>query len=106
MSWANEICSADAEERAIVLGLMNAAAYAIQAWLPLFTYPQVDSPRFLGGFVYSTLAFVAEFFITGLVAWLQVRERRQKERMDEVDACGDGELLIDESTHLLPARSI
>lgn len=32
MSWANEICSGDAEERALVLGIMNAAGYAFNAW--------------------------------------------------------------------------
>lgn len=30
----SEICGADAEERSIVLGLMNAIGYAFNAWLP------------------------------------------------------------------------
>jgi len=85
MSWANEICSGDAEERAIVLGLMNAAGYAVNAWLPLLTYPQVESPRFLKGFVFSTVAFVAQFGITGVVAWMQRRETRQKEKAGAAD---------------------
>lgn len=33
MSWANEICGGDAEERALVLGIMNACGYAFNAWL-------------------------------------------------------------------------
>jgi ACS family pantothenate transporter-like MFS transporter len=33
MSWANEICSGDAEERALVLGIMNASGYAVHTWL-------------------------------------------------------------------------
>jgi ACS family pantothenate transporter-like MFS transporter len=37
MSWANEICGADAEERALVLGIMNASGYAFDAWVPLLT---------------------------------------------------------------------
>lgn len=32
MSWANEICGGDAEERALVLGIMNASGYAFNAW--------------------------------------------------------------------------
>ncbi|KAK5135536.1 hypothetical protein LTR08_005171 [Meristemomyces frigidus] len=74
MSWANEICGADAEERTIVLGLMNALGYAFNAWLPYLTYPQVDSPKFTKGFTYSSVAFVAQFAITGLVWWMQRRE--------------------------------
>ncbi|PPJ52275.1 hypothetical protein CBER1_10276 [Cercospora berteroae] len=54
MSWANEICGADAEERSIVLGLMNSFGYAFNAWLPLLTYPQVDAPVFRKGFIWST----------------------------------------------------
>jgi len=88
MSWANEICSGDAEERAIVLGLMNAAGYAFNAWLPLLTYPQVDSPRFKKGFIYSTVIFIAQFGITGLVAWLQRREIRKKKEV--VESVGEG----------------
>lgn len=78
MSWANEICGADAEERAIVLGVMNASGYAFNAWLPLLTYPVKQAPKFRKGFVYSTCAFVAQFGITGLVAWLHRWEKRKR----------------------------
>lgn len=76
----SEICGADAEERSIVLGLMNAMGYAFNAWLPYLTYPTVDAPRFTKGFVFSTLAFVAQFAITGAVWWMQRRELRIKAR--------------------------
>lgn len=78
MSWANEICGADAEERAIVLGVMNASGYAFNAWLPLLTYPVKQAPKFRKGFVFSTCAFVAQFCITGLVAWLHRWEKRRR----------------------------
>ncbi|OQN97578.1 hypothetical protein B0A48_16442 [Cryoendolithus antarcticus] len=78
MSWANEICGGDAEERAIVLGLMNAMGYAFNAWLPYLTYPAVSAPRFTKGFIFSSCAFVAQFGITWLVWWLQRRETRKK----------------------------
>jgi MFS transporter, ACS family, pantothenate transporter len=83
MSWANEICGADAEERAIVLGVMNASGYAFNAWLPLLTYPAQQAPRFKKGFIYSTIAFVAQFGITGFVAFLHNRERRMKQMTEE-----------------------
>lgn len=77
---SSEICGADAEERSIVLGLMNAFGYAFNAWLPLLTYPTTDAPRFKKGFVFTSVAFVAQFAITWLVWWFQRRELRQKRR--------------------------
>lgn len=78
MSWANEICGADAEERAVVLGVMNASGYAMNTWLPLLTYPAVEAPRFKRGFTWSAGAFVVQGAVTWLVAWLQRREGRRK----------------------------
>lgn len=80
MSWANEICGADAEERAVVLGIMNAAGYAFNAWLPLLTYPVTDGPRFTKGFIYATCAFAAQAVITWTVWWLWRRETRRKDK--------------------------
>lgn len=82
MSWANEICGADAEERAVVLGIMNASGYAFNAWLPFLTYPTVDSPRFRKGFIFSIAAFVAQAVITWTVWWLARVENRTKQRFE------------------------
>lgn len=92
MSWANEICSHDAEERAMVLGIMNAMGYAFNAWLPVLTYPQDQAPRFERGFIYSTVIFAAQFGITGLVAWLQRREQRKNEKAAMIEAGAPGVL--------------
>ncbi|KAH8588374.1 major facilitator superfamily transporter [Bisporella sp. PMI_857] len=89
MSWANEICGRDAEERALVLGIMNASGYAIHAWLPLLTYPATDAPRFKKGFIYSSFAFLAQFAITAIVWFLQRRENRSIEK--EVAVASDSE---------------
>jgi ACS family pantothenate transporter-like MFS transporter len=70
MSWANEICSGDAEERAMVLGIMNAGGYAFNAWLPILTFPVKDAPRFRKGFIWSTCAYSAQIGMVGVVAWL------------------------------------
>ncbi|KAH7093490.1 major facilitator superfamily transporter [Paraphoma chrysanthemicola] len=78
MSWANEICGADAEERAIVIGIMNSMGYAFNAWVPLLTYPQTDSPRFRKGFIYSVCAFAAQGVITGTIAFMQKRDAKRK----------------------------
>ncbi len=78
MSWANEICGADAEERAVVLGVMNAAGYGVHTWLPVLTYPIEEGPRFKKGFAFSVAAFVAQFTVTGVVFWLWRREEVKK----------------------------
>ena len=79
ITCANEICGSDAEERAVVIGIMNSAGYAVNAWLPILTYPQTDSPRFKKGFTYSTIMYgVAQFGITGIVALLHRRDIRRK----------------------------
>lgn len=95
MSWANEICGSDAEERALVLGIMNASGYAFHAWLPLLTYPVKDAPRFKKGFTYSCFAYTAQLGITGLVAWSQRLE--SKRRLQEVDGSETGNLRYTES---------
>ncbi|KAF9875071.1 major facilitator superfamily transporter [Colletotrichum karsti] len=84
MSWANEICGSDAEERAIVIGIMNSLGYAFNAWVPLLTYPQVDAPKFRKGFIFSTCAFVGQAIITGTVAYLFKKEKNKtKTERDE-----------------------
>lgn len=74
----SEICSADAEERAIVLGIMNAFGYAVNAWLPYLVFPAVDAPRFHKGFIFSSIMFVAQAAITWAVWFMQRREKRKK----------------------------
>lgn len=81
MSWANEICGGDAEERAVVLGAMNALGYAFNAWVPFLTYPQVDAPRFRRGFVFTTCAAAAQGLITLLVAHMHARDQRRAARL-------------------------
>lgn len=77
MSWANEICSGDAEERAMVLGIMNAGGYAFNAWLPLLTYPAKDAPKFRKGFIWSTCAYSA---LIGMVVIVESLWRWEKRR--------------------------
>ncbi|KAK1994116.1 major facilitator superfamily transporter [Colletotrichum falcatum] len=78
MSWTNEICGADAEERAIVIGIMNSLGYAFNAWVPILTYPQVDAPTFKKGFIFSTAAFGAQAAITATVAYFYKRDKKRQ----------------------------
>ncbi|KAF2133775.1 major facilitator superfamily transporter [Dothidotthia symphoricarpi CBS 119687] len=88
ISWANEICGADAEERAIVIGIMNSMGYAFNAWVPILTYPQVDSPKFRKGFIFSICAFVAQLAITGAIAFMWKRDGKKKQKESEGDEEG------------------
>ncbi|KAI9046447.1 hypothetical protein LZ554_009196 [Drepanopeziza brunnea f. sp. 'monogermtubi'] len=85
MSWANEICGADAEERAIVLGVMNASGYAVNAWLPVLTYPVDEGPRFKKGFTFSVAAMVVQVTVMGGVWWLKRNEDGRKRRRGGVE---------------------
>ena len=52
-AWANEICSHDNEERALVVVLMNDLAYVLQAIVPNFVWKTVDYPKATKGLSYS-----------------------------------------------------
>jgi ACS family pantothenate transporter-like MFS transporter len=97
MSWTNEICGSDAEERAIVIGIMNSLGYAFNAWVPLLTYPQVDSPKFTKGFIFSTVSFVAQAIITAVVAFMYKRD--QKSKKNEITRDEEG-IVVGSSTSI------
>lgn len=78
MAWANEICSGDNEERAFVVASMNAVGSAIQAWLPLLIWKQVDAPRYHKGFMSMVFIAVALMASTMLTRFLQKKEDSKK----------------------------
>ncbi len=79
-AWANEICSDDNEERALVTAAMNKVACAVQAWLPLIIWQQVDAPRYPRGYI-TTVFFGVGLVIVALVTRsLQLRELADKAR--------------------------
>ncbi|OBT43997.1 hypothetical protein VE00_05695 [Pseudogymnoascus sp. WSF 3629] len=80
LTWTNEICGGDAEERAITLGVMNAMGYAFNAWMPILTYPQTDAPRFSKGWIWSCVAFTLQFLLTYVVVWFVNRDTKKKEK--------------------------
>ncbi|MCJ1458162.1 hypothetical protein MMC28_008533 [Mycoblastus sanguinarius] len=66
VAWAHEICTADNEERAIVIASMNQTAYVLQAWLPLLVWQQIDAPQYRKGFI--TVTFLsAALIVTGYI---------------------------------------
>ncbi|KAI4602941.1 hypothetical protein KJ359_008162 [Pestalotiopsis sp. 9143b] len=94
MSWANEICGADAEERAVVIGVMNSLGYAFNAWVPLLTYPQVDAPAFRRGFAYTTAMFGAQGLVTAAVAVMHRRDQRRTSQVGKGVGGDEEDVLI------------
>ncbi|KAL1997135.1 hypothetical protein VTN49DRAFT_8000 [Thermomyces lanuginosus] len=74
MTWANEICSADSEERAIAIAAMNEFAYIVQIWLPLLVWQQVDAPRYFKGYITVSCMSAAMLVICLIVRVLHERE--------------------------------
>jgi len=74
-AWANEICSRDNEERALVVVLMNDLAYVVQAIVPNFVWCTVDYPQATKGLSYSVLL---NLLVTPLA--LAVRHLHQRDR--------------------------
>ncbi|KAL2132717.1 hypothetical protein VTI74DRAFT_3455 [Chaetomium olivicolor] len=79
MAWANEVCGSDNEERAFVVATMNTMGSAVQAWLPLLIWKQVDAPRYHKGFMTMIFIAIALMASTMLTRFLQKREKSRKE---------------------------
>ncbi|KAG0650221.1 MFS transporter [Hyphodiscus hymeniophilus] len=76
-SWANEVCSDDNEERAIVLACMNMMNNVLTAWLPLIVWKQVDAPRYHKGFITAACTSTLFVLVSAAVAVLQKRANRE-----------------------------
>ncbi|KAF2648482.1 putative MFS transporter Liz1/Seo1 [Lophiostoma macrostomum CBS 122681] len=77
-AWANEICSRDSEERAIVIASMNTLSYVVQVWLPLIVFQQVQAPRYYKGWVTVTVLNVCLVLAVFGTWWLQRSEDEKK----------------------------
>ncbi|OAG41880.1 hypothetical protein AYO21_03883 [Fonsecaea monophora] len=73
-AWAHEICTHDNEERAFVTGSMNEFSYAVQAWLPLLVWKQVDAPRYEKGYITCAVLSAAMIVSAMVVRHLQNKE--------------------------------
>lgn len=78
-TWASEVCADDNEERALVIGSMNGFQYAVAAWLPIVTFPQLDAPTFRKGFPSTFGLDIAAIICVLVTQWFVVRHARQKQ---------------------------
>lgn len=70
ITWINEILSYSAEHRAIVIGIVETAAFTFQAWVPLLVYNTGDAPRFPIGYEMASMFFAIEIVLTLVILYL------------------------------------
>ena len=80
-TWINEILGSDAEERAVVIGIVQAVGNAFNAWIPIFTYPAKQAPEFRRGFIFSTIMYGAVMFPFIFVAAKLVRRDQARQAL-------------------------
>ncbi|KAJ0415163.1 major facilitator superfamily domain-containing protein [Aspergillus carlsbadensis] len=85
-SWAQEICSNDNEERALVVATMNTMSHVFQAWLPQIVWQQVDAPKYRSGFISCAGMAIGLLCMVGVVRWKQ----KQTEHDDRGSATAGG----------------
>ncbi|KAJ5948530.1 Major facilitator superfamily domain general substrate transporter [Penicillium verhagenii] len=68
--WTNVIYRDSVEERAVVLVLITAISTSWTAWIPLFTYPTVEGPRFVHGYVFSAVMTVCLVGMTFVIRYV------------------------------------
>ncbi|PYI14794.1 MFS general substrate transporter [Aspergillus violaceofuscus CBS 115571] len=85
LSWANEICTADTEERALVIVLANDLAYVVQAVAPNFVWKTTDFPAAKKGYLWCIILQVLSIGVTGAIQWLVARDRKAAAARAEVE---------------------
>ncbi|KAI0173541.1 MFS general substrate transporter [Hypoxylon sp. FL1284] len=83
VSWTHQVCSADAEERAIVIGALNSIGLAQGTWWNQVFVPTVEAPRFYRGYRAGLAASLALSAWLPVVVWFTRRQER-KERSEAI----------------------
>lgn len=73
MTWINEICGHSAEQRAIIVGVVETAAFTFQAWVPLFVYNTGEAPHFRIGYWMATMFFALELVLCLVIRYCEKR---------------------------------
>lgn len=73
ITWINEILSYSAEHRAIVIGIVETAAFTFKAWVPLLIYNTGDAPKFPIGYEMASMFFAIEILLVFVILYLAKR---------------------------------
>ncbi|ORY29542.1 major facilitator superfamily domain-containing protein [Naematelia encephala] len=75
-SWINSTLRNSTAERGFIISSMMTAGYCTYIWVPLFTFPTVEAPRFKHGYP-AAVVFTFALWITVLSGVLYMRRRAQ-----------------------------
>ncbi|KAI1085565.1 MFS general substrate transporter [Whalleya microplaca] len=78
VSWTHTVCTADAEERAIVIGSLNSIGLAQGTWWNQVFVPTVEAPRFYRGYRAGLAASLALSAWLPVVVWFTRRQEKQE----------------------------
>ncbi|KEZ45043.1 putative pantothenate protein [Scedosporium apiospermum] len=84
ITWINEILSHSAEERALVIGVVETLAFTFQAWVPLFVYNTGQAPHFPIGYEMATMFFGLEIVLTLVILYCVKKWPQGKREREEV----------------------
>ncbi|KOH00687.1 Fen2p [Saccharomyces eubayanus] len=85
-SWANIVCHADLQERAIVLASMNMFSGAVNAWWSILFFSADMVPKFEKG-CYALLATaISSGVVSVVIRSLQIKENLAKKSVPYIDA--------------------
>lgn len=73
IAWIQEICSHSAEHRAIIIGVVETAAFTFQAWVPLLIYNTGEAPHFRIGYQMAAMFFALEILLTFAILYCSRR---------------------------------
>ncbi|KAL4995576.1 hypothetical protein BDV10DRAFT_187902 [Aspergillus recurvatus] len=68
--WVNVIYRDSLEERTVILLSVTTISTCWAAWVPLFTYPTVEGPRFVHGYVFSAVITALLVVMTFIIRWV------------------------------------
>ncbi|KAL4797117.1 major facilitator superfamily domain-containing protein [Aspergillus venezuelensis] len=91
-SWVSETCGFSAEHRVVVIGVMEAIAFILNAWVPLLVYNTGEGPHFRIGYQMAAMLFAVELLMAGGIAVVEKRwpARRIAERQEDEREDGGG----------------
>lgn len=91
ITWINEILGQSQEQRLIVIGTVETAAYVFNAWVPLYAYNTAEAPHFKYGYRLATMFFALEIVMVVLILlalkakWKRGTEKEGSSEVDVVD---------------------
>ncbi|KAG5354828.1 putative transporter SEO1 [Yarrowia sp. B02] len=83
-SWINDICRHNAQERAIVLLLVNTMAQTCQTWTSVLVFKTVESPRFLKGYSFTAACSFVLICLVFVMLWFYKKQERKDARLNGI----------------------